>query len=110
MIIPWFVVTVAVISINDVRNVNIDAAKLIDDSGSGVKIYTGVVIEFDIIEIFQSMNRFVDAIKPGMGEFVELTIHGEGDVKIARSIKEENFVLGGIDGKNEVNIRAGSKR
>ena len=45
-----------------------------------------------------------------MGEFVELTIHGEGDIKIAWSIQEENLVLGGIDGEDEVDVRASGKR
>ena len=40
-----------VIGVYDVRNMNVDAAELIDDGGSGIEIDTGVVIEFDIIEI-----------------------------------------------------------
>ena len=110
MIIPWLVVTMAVISIDDVRNMNVDAAELIDDGGSGIEIDTGIVIEFNTIEIFQSMDGFIDAIKASMGELVEFTIHGEGDIKIARSIQEENFVLGGIDYHDEIDVRAGGKR
>ena len=110
MIIPWFIVTVAGICIDDVRNVNIDATELVDNGGSGIEIDTGVVIEFDIIEIFQSMNGFIDAIKASVGELVELTIHGEGDIKIAWSIQEENFVLGRIDCHNEIDVGAGGKR
>jgi len=110
MIIPWFIVTVAVISINDVGNVDIDAAELIDNGGSGIKIDTGIVVEFNAIEIFQSMDGFIDAIKSSMGELVEFAIHGEGDIKIARSIKEENFVLGGIYYHDEINVGAGGKR
>ena len=56
------------------------------------------------------MNGFIDAIKSSMGEFVEFTIHSEGDIKIAWSIQEENLVLGGIDGEDEVDVRAGGKR
>lgn len=44
--------TVAVICIDDVRNGNIDAAELIDNGGSGIEIDTGIVIEFNAIEIF----------------------------------------------------------
>lgn len=56
------------------------------------------------------MNGFIDAIKSGMGEFVEFAIHGEGDIKITWSIEEENLVLGGIDGEDEVDVGAGGKR
>lgn len=45
-----------------------------------------------------------------MGEFVEFAIHGEGDIKIARSIQEKNLVLGGVDGEDEIDIGAGGKR
>ena len=45
-----------------------------------------------------------------MGEFVEFAIHGEGDIKIAWSIQEENLVLGGIDGEDEIDVGAGGKR
>ena len=45
-----------------------------------------------------------------MGEFVELTIHSERDVKITRSVKKENFVLGGIYYHDEINIGAGGER
>ena len=110
MIIPWFVMTVAVIGIDDVGDMNVDTAELVNNGRSGIKIYARVIIEFDIIEIFQSMDRFIDAIKSGMGKFIEFTVHGEGDIKIARSIKEEDFVLGGIDGKDKINIRASGKR
>ena len=110
MIIPWFVVMVAVISIDDVRDVDVDAAELIDDGGSGIEINAGVIIEFDIIEIFQSMNGFIDAIKSGVSKLVEFAIHGEGDIKITWSIEEENFVFGGINGEDEVDVRTGSKR
>lgn len=102
--------TVAVIGIDDVWDVNVDAAELIDDSGSGIEIDTGVIIEFDIIEIFQSMDRFIDTIKSSMGEFIEFTIHGEGDIKISGSIEEENFVLGGIHYHDEINVGASGKR
>ena len=110
MIIPWFVVTMAVIGIDDVWDVDVDTAELIDDGGSGIKIDACVIIEFDIIEILQSMNGLIDAIKSGVSEFVEFTIHGEGDIKIAWSIQEENLVLGGIDGEDEVDVGAGGKR
>ena len=110
MIIPWLVVTMAVISIDDVRNMDVDATELIDNSGSGIEIDTGVVIEFNAVKILESMNRFVDAIKTGVCEFVEFAIHGEGDIKIAWSIQEEYFVFGGIDYHNEVNVGAGGKR
>ena len=56
------------------------------------------------------MNGFIDAIKSGVGKLVEFAIHGEGDIKIARSIQEEYFVFGGIDYHNEVNVGAGGKR
>ena len=56
------------------------------------------------------MDRFVDAIKSSMSKLIEFTIHGEGDVKIARSIQEENFVLGGIDCHDKIDIGAGGKR
>ena len=62
MIIPWLVVTVAMISIHDVRNVNIDAAELIDNGGSGIEINPGIVIKFNAVKILESMDRFVDAI------------------------------------------------
>ena len=62
MIIPWLIVTVAVISIDDVRDMNVDAAELVNNGGSGIEIDTGVIIKFNIIEIFQSMNGFIDAI------------------------------------------------
>ena len=110
MIIPWLIVTVAMISVHDVRNMNIDTAELIDDGGSGIEIDTGIVIEFNAVKILESMNRFVDAIKTGVCEFVEFAIHGEGDIKITRSIKEENFVLGGIYYHDEINVGAGGKR
>ena len=45
-----------------------------------------------------------------MGEFVEFAIHSEGDIKITWSIEEENLVLGGIDGEDEIDIGAGGKR
>ena len=89
---------------------NVDAAELVNNGGSGIEIDTGVIIEFDIIEIFQSMDGFIDAIKSSMGEFIKFAIHGEGDIKIARSIQEENLVLGGIDGEDEVDVGAGGKR
>ena len=110
MIIPWLVVTVAVIGIDDVGNMNIDAAELVDDGGSGIEIDTGVIIKFNIIEILQSMNGLIDAIKSGVSEFVEFAIHGEGYIKITWSIEEENLVLGGIDGEDEVDVGAGGKR
>ena len=44
--------TVTVISIDDVWNMNVDAAELVDDSGSGIEIYARIIIEFDIIKIF----------------------------------------------------------
>ena len=56
------------------------------------------------------MNGFIDAIKSSMGKLVEFAIHGEGDIKIARSIQEENLVFGGIDGEDEVDVGAGGKR
>ena len=89
---------------------DIDTAKLIDNSGGGVEINTGIVIEFNAVKILESMNRFVDAIKTGVCEFVEFAIHGEGDIKITGSIEEENFVLGGIHYHNEIDIGAGGKR
>ena len=52
MIITWLVVTMAVISIDDVWDVDVDTAELIDDSGSGIEINTGVIIKFNIIEFF----------------------------------------------------------
>ena len=56
------------------------------------------------------MNGFIDAIKSGVGKLVEFAIHGEGDIKITWSIEEENLVLGGIDGEDEVDVGAGGKR
>ena len=56
------------------------------------------------------MNGFIDAIKSGVGKLVEFAIHGEGDIKIARSIQEKNLVLGGVDGEDEIDIGAGGKR
>lgn len=56
------------------------------------------------------MDGFINAIKASVGELVEFTIHGEGDIKIAWSIQEEYFVFGGIDYHNEVNVGAGGKR
>jgi hypothetical protein len=56
------------------------------------------------------MDGFINAIKASVGELVEFTIHGERDIKIARSIQEEYFVFGGIDYHNEVNVGAGGKR
>ena len=44
--------TVTVISIDDVWNMNVDAAELVNNDGSGIKIDTGVVIKFDVIKIF----------------------------------------------------------
>ena len=102
--------TMTVIGIDDVRNMDIDAAELIDNGESGIKIDTGVVIEFNAVKILESMNRFVDAIKTGVCEFVEFAIHGEGDIKITWSIQEENFVLGGIYYHDEINVGAGGKR
>ena len=52
MIIPWLIVTVAVISIDDVRDMNVDAAELVNNGGSGIEIDTGVIIKFNIIEFF----------------------------------------------------------
>ena len=102
--------TVAVISIDDVWDVDVDTAELVNNGGSGIEINTGVIIEFNIIKIFQSMNGFIDAIKSGVGKLVEFTIHGEGDIKIAWSIQEENFVFGGINGEDEVYVGTCSKR
>jgi hypothetical protein len=45
-----------------------------------------------------------------VGKLVEFAIHGEGDIKIARSIQEKNLVLGGVDGEDEIDIGAGGKR
>ena len=56
------------------------------------------------------MDGFINAIKASVGELVEFTIHGERDIKIARSIQEEYFVFGGIDGEDEVDVGAGGKR
>lgn len=56
------------------------------------------------------MNGFIDAIKSGVGKLVEFAIHGEGDIKIARSIQEKNLVLGGVDDEDEIDIGAGGKR
>ena len=56
------------------------------------------------------MNGFIDAIKSGVGKLVEFAIHGERDIKIARSIQEKNLVLGGVDGEDEIDIGAGGKR
>ena len=44
--------TVTVISIDDVGNMNVDTAELVDDSGSGIEIDTGVIVKFNIIEFF----------------------------------------------------------
>lgn len=56
------------------------------------------------------MDGFINAIKASVSEFVEFAIHGEGDIKIARSIQEKNLVLGGVDGEDEIDIGAGGKR
>lgn len=56
------------------------------------------------------MNGFIDAIKSGVGKLVEFAIHGERDIKIARSIQEKNLVLGRVDGEDEIDIGAGGKR
>lgn len=56
------------------------------------------------------MDGFINAIKASVGELVELTIHSEGDIKITWGIQEENLVLGGIDGEDEIDIGAGGKR
>ena len=56
------------------------------------------------------MNGFIDAIKSGVGKLVEFAIHSEGNIKITWSIEEENFMLSGIDGEDEVDVRAGGKR
>lgn len=52
MIIPWLVMTVTVISIDDIWNMNVDTAELVNNGGSGIEINTGVIIKFNIIEFF----------------------------------------------------------
>ena len=44
--------TVTVISIDDIWDVDVDTAELVDDSGSGIEIDTGVIVKFNIIEFF----------------------------------------------------------
>ena len=98
------------IGIDDIWNRDVDATKLINYRGSSVKINAGIVIEFDTIEVFESVNRLIDAIEAGVSEFVELAVHGERDIKIARGIQNEDFMFFGIEDHDEINIRAGSKR
>ena len=98
------------ISVYDVRNMNIDTAELINNGGSCIEINSGIVIEFNAVKILESMNGFIDAIKSGVGKLVEFAIHGERDIKITGSIEEENFVLGGIHYHDEINVGAGGKR
>ena len=100
----------AVIGIDDIWNRDVDAAKLVNHRGGSIKIDAGIVIKFDAVEVFESMNRLIDAIEAGVSEFVELAVHGERDIKIARGIKDEDFMFFGIEDHDEVNIRAGSKR
>ena len=99
-----------VIGIDDIWDRYIDTAELINYRGSSVKINAGIVIEFDAIEVFESMNRFVYTIEAGVSELVEFAIHGERDVKIARGVQNEDFMFFGIEDHDEINIRAGSKR
>ena len=98
------------IGIDDIWNRDINATNLINHGGGGVKIDAGIVIKFDAIEVFESVNRLIDAIEAGVSEFVELAVHGERDIKIARGIQNEDFMFFGIEDHDEINIRAGSKR
>ena len=99
----------AVIGIDDIRNRDINASKLINYRRGSIKIKAGIIIEFDTIEVFESMNRFVYTIEAGVSELVELAVHGERDIKIARGIQNEDFMFFGIEDHDEINIRAGSK-
>ena len=99
-----------VIGIDDIRNRHVNATKLINYRRSSIKINAGIVIEFDAIEVFESMDRFVYTIEAGVSELVELAIHGERDIKIARGVQNEDFMFFRIEDHDEINIRAGSKR
>ena len=99
-----------VIGIDDIWNRDIDTAKLINYRRSSVKINAGIVVEFDAIEVFESMDRLIDTIEAGVSELVELTIHGERNIKIARGVQNENFMFFGIEDHDEIDVGAGSKR
>lgn len=99
-----------VIGIDDIRNRDINAAELINYRRSSVKINAGIVVEFDAIEVFESMDRLIDTIEAGVSELVELTIHGERNIKIARGVQNENFMFFGIEDHDEIDVGAGSKR
>ena len=98
------------IGIDDIWNRDVDTAELINHRGGSIKIDAGIVIEFDAIEVFESVNRLVDTIEAGVSEFIELAVHGERNIKVARSIQNEDFMFFGIENHDEINIRAGSKR
>ena len=78
--------TSTVISIDDIRDCNVDTAKLVNNGRSGVKINASIIIDFDILEIFKGMNGLVDAIKTSMSEFIFLSVHGERDIIVTRSV------------------------
>lgn len=99
-----------VIGIDDIWDRDINATKLINYRRSSVKINAGIVIKFDAIEVFESVNRFVYTIEAGVSELVELAVHGERNIKIARGVQNEDFMFFGIEDHDEINIRAGSKR
>lgn len=98
------------IGIDHVWDRDIDTAELINYRRSSVKINAGIVIEFDAIEVFESVNRFVNTIEAGVSEFVEPTVHGERDIKIARCVQNEDFMFFGIEDHDEIDVGAGSKR
>ena len=100
----------AVIGIDDIWNRDVDTAELINYRRSSIKINAGIVIEFDAIKVFEGMNRLINTIEAGMSEFIELAVHGEWDIKIARGIQNEDFMFFGIEDHDEIDVGAGSKR
>ena len=56
------------------------------------------------------MNRFVNTIEAGVSELIELAVHGERDIIIARGIQNEDFMFFGIEDHDEIDVGAGSKR
>lgn len=102
--------TPTMIGIDDIWDRDVDATKLINYRRSSVKINAGIVIEFDTIEVFESVNRLVDTIKAGVSELIEFTVHGEWDIEIARGVQNEDFMFFGIEDHDEINVGARSKR